>query len=124
MMDHRLDRRVPLRIPVQLRFQDGTVGFGTALNISHGGIYIKTAAPWRSGCVDVHMTVVMATEARTALFPGLIVHANGEGIGLMFRKLDQRSEAVLSWLVNGEWLPRHLPDVAAASALVAAHRLR
>lgn len=122
MMEHRLDRRVPLRIPVRLRFQDGTVGFGTALNISRGGIYVRTAAPWRSGCVDVRLTVSTASGERTALMPGLIVHGNGEGIGLMFRQLDQRSEAVVSWLVSGEGLSRHLPDVAAAPPLVAAQR--
>jgi hypothetical protein len=122
MMEHRLDRRVPLRAPVRLRFQDGTVGFGTALNISRGGIYVKTAAPWRSGCVDVRMTVSTALGERTALMPGLIVHGDGEGIGLMFRQLDHRSDAVVSCLVSGGGPPSHLPDVAAVPPLVAAHR--
>ena len=123
MMEHRLDRRLPLKIPVRLRFQDGTVGFGVAMNISHGGIYVKTAAPWRNGCVDVRMTVSTPSGERTALLPGLIVHGGAEGIGLMFRQLDQRSEAVVSWLVRGEELPeRRRPDVAAISQLVATHR--
>jgi PilZ domain len=122
MMDHRLDRRVPLKVPVRLRFQDGTVGFGTALNISRGGIYVKTAAPWRSGCVDVRMTVSTPTGERTALMPGLIVHGNGDGIGLMFRQLDQRSESVVSWLVSGPGLPVKYPDVAAVPPKVASNR--
>lgn len=121
MMEHRLDRRVPLSIPVRLRFQDGTAGFGMALNISRGGIYVKTAAPWRNGCVDVRMTVSTPSGERTALMPGLIVHGGAAGIGLMFRQLDQRSEAVVSWLLSGEELPRHYPDVAAMPPLVATH---
>jgi hypothetical protein len=120
MMEHRLDRRVPLNTPVRLRFQDGTVGFGVALNISRGGIFVKTAAPWRSGCVDVRMTVSTPTGERTALMPGLIVHAGAEGIGLMFRQLDQRTEAVVSWLVGGAGLPDRRPEVAARTPLVAA----
>lgn len=122
MMEHRLDRRVPLNIPVRLRFQDGTAGFGVALNISRGGIYVKTSAPWRAGCVDVRLTVSTSSGERTALMPGLIVHGGAEGIGLMFRQLDQRSEAVVSSLVSGEALPERYPDVAAAAPLAAAHR--
>ena len=119
MMDHRLDRRVPMKIPVRLRFQEGTVGFGVALNISRGGIYVRTAAPWRSGCVDVRMRVVMPTGARTVLLPGLIVHANGEGIGLMFRQLDWRCESVVTWLVSGEALPDGRGDLPAVQPLIA-----
>ena len=119
MMEHRLDRRVPMSIPVRLRVQDGTVGFGVALNISRGGIYVRTAAPWRSGCLDVRMRVMMPTGARTALLPGLIVHANGEGIGLMFRQLDWRSESVVTWLVSGEALPDGRWDLPALQPLIA-----
>lgn len=122
MMEHRLDRRVALNVPVRLRFQDGTIGFGVALNISRGGIFVKTAAPWRSGCVDVRMTVSTASGERTALLPGLIVHASGEGIGLMFRRIDQRSEGVLSWLVGGGVAADRFPDVAAQAPSVAALR--
>lgn len=122
MMEHRLARRVPLNIPVRLRFQDGTAGFGVARNISRGGIYVKTAAPWRSGCVDVRMTVFTHSGERTALMPGLIVHGGAEGIGLMFRQIDQRSADVVSWLVSGEERADRVPDVAAALPLVAAHR--
>lgn len=121
-MEHRLDRRVALNTPVRLRFQDGTVGFGVALNISRGGIYIKTAAPWRSGCVDVRMTVSTAKGERTALLPGLIVHGSGEGIGLMFRRLDQCSEWIVSWLVGSADPGDRLPDVAAQAPSVAALR--
>ncbi|MGE5153751.1 MAG: PilZ domain-containing protein [Bdellovibrio bacteriovorus] len=120
-MEHRLDRRVPLKVPVRLRFQDGTAGFGMALNISRGGIYVKTAAPWRSGCIDVRMTVSTASGERTALLPGLIVHGGAEGIGLMFRQLDQRSEALVSWLVSGEGWPERQPEIAAAPRLIATH---
>lgn len=104
MMEHRLARRVPLNIPVRLRFQDGTAGFGVARNISRGGIFVKTAAPWRTGCVDVRMTVFTPSGERTALMPGLIVHGGAEGIGLMFRQLDQRTEDVLSWLLSEDRL--------------------
>lgn len=119
MMDHRLDRRVPMNIPVRLRFQDGTVGFGVALNISRGGIYVGTAAPWRSGCVDVRMRAMMPTGARTVLLPGLIVHANGEGFGLMLRQLDWRSESVVTWLVSGEVLPDGREDLPSVPPLIA-----
>jgi len=122
MMEHRLDRRVSLNVPVHLRYQDGTASFGTAQNISRGGIFVKTAAPWRSGCVDVRMTVSTSSGERAALLPGLIVHGNGEGFGLMFRQLDQRAQSVVSWLVSGVEATDHHSSVPAIRLLVAAHR--
>jgi hypothetical protein len=104
MMDHRLSGRVPLNIPVRIRFQDGTFGFGVATNVSRGGVFLKTAAPWRSGCVDVRMTVHTPRGESTALIHGLVVHGDAGGIGLMFRKLDQRTEDVVSWLLSAERL--------------------
>jgi hypothetical protein len=128
MMDHRLDRRVPMNIPVRLSVQDGTAGFGVALNISRGGIYVRTAAPWRSGCVDVRMRVMTPAGERTALLPGLIVHGDGEGIGLMFRQLDRRSESVVTWLVRNEalptgpgGLPSEQPPIPTRSGVVGRH---
>jgi len=104
MMEHRMGRRVPLNIPVRIRFQDGTAGFGLATNVSLGGIFVQTAAPWRSGCVDVRMTVPTPRGETTVLIHGLVVHAGAGGIGLMFRQLDQRTEDVLSWLLSEDRL--------------------
>jgi hypothetical protein len=122
MMEHRLDRRVSLSVPVHLRYQDGTASFGTALNISRGGIYVKTAAPWRSGCVDVRMTVSTSSGERAVLLPGLIVHGSRDGFGLMFRQLDQRSQSVVSWLVSGVEATDHDSQVPVAPLLVATYR--
>ncbi len=101
-MEHRLGRRVSLNIPARLRFQDGTMGFGMTLNVSQGGIYVRTAAPWRRGCVDVRMTVPTPFGESTILIQGLIVHAGAGGIGLMFRRLDERTQAVVSWLLSDD----------------------
>lgn len=100
IMDHRLGRRVPLHIPVRIRFQDGTLGLGVATNLSRGGLFVKTAAPWRSGCVDVRMKAPTARGESTLLLRGLAVHTTGGGIGLMFRELDERALGIVSWLVS------------------------
>lgn len=100
IIDHRLGRRVPLRIPVRIRFQDGTLGLGVAMNLSREGLFVKTAAPWRSGCIDVRLTLPTPRGERTLLLRGLAVHAAGGGIGLMFRNLDERARGIVSWLVS------------------------
>jgi hypothetical protein len=114
-MDHRLGRRVPLDIPVRIRFQDGTLGLGVATNLSRGGLFVKTAAPWRNGCVDVRMTVRTPAGESTVLLHGLAVHAAGGGIGLMFRELDERTREIVAWLMSEDRLKAKCGELVSAS---------
>ncbi len=112
-MELRSDRRVAIRIPVRIRFQDGTAGFGVATNISQGGIFLKTAAPWRSGPVDVRMEVPTPFRGQTLLVHGVVVRGSAAcseqlpddepapgGIGVMFRDPDRRTQDVVGWLLS------------------------
>lgn len=97
---------------MRIRFQDGTAGFGVATNISQGGLFLKTAAPWRSGEVDVRMEVPTPSRGQTLLVHGLVVHGSAAarepiaddpvpgGIGVMFRDLDRRTQEVVGWLLS------------------------
>lgn len=103
MIDHRLGQRVDIRIPVRLRLPDGIQCAGLALNVSWGGIYVRTSAPLPStGCLDVHITLRTAEREHRVRMPGLIVHRSEDGVGLMFRRLDGEATEALSWLLSAE----------------------
>jgi hypothetical protein len=102
MVEHRLDRRVEIRIPVRLCFQDGTLGWGLATDIGREGIFVKTSARSRhpgNGCVDVSMTVATPGGERRVLLPAAVIHASARGFGAMFLALDLPAKEVVFWLL-------------------------
>ncbi len=103
-MEHRQGRRIDIHIPVRIRFQDGTAGFGLATNISQGGMFIRTTLPWRCGCADIFLKPDGAD--REVVFRAWVVHGRDKvtgqtrgGIGLMFRALDEDAEHALGRLL-------------------------
>jgi hypothetical protein len=97
MMEHRCGMRTPVDIPVRLRFGDGVCGVGRILNLSWGGMFIRTSArPRRNRCIDVRLVLPAAKGDRVLLVPGMVVHAAGGGLGLMFRNLDVRTSEALA----------------------------
>ncbi|WP_281291055.1 PilZ domain-containing protein [Thiohalocapsa marina] len=99
-MEHRWHRRVPIEIPVSLHFTDGAFGPGIAWNICQGGLFVHTSmrAPC-NGCLDVRLTVTSAHGPCSVRLPALVVHRNKDGIGLMFRGLDEQAENAVSQLL-------------------------
>jgi len=92
-MEHRLHTRVEIAIPARLHFRDGAFISGLAVNLSQGGIFIKTPMwAWRDGCVDVRMHVQGFRGDSILRIPSFIVHRDHGGMGLMFREID--AEAV------------------------------
>jgi len=100
-MEHRWHLRVPIAIPVGLHFNDGACGSGLALNLSEGGLFIRTSMrPWRNGCVDVRMSVHCDDGDCSIRLPALVVHRTSNGIGVMFRELDEQAAAIVMQLLN------------------------
>ena len=100
-MEHRLERRVSVNIPVWLDFQDGTCGIGFAANISEGGLFVATVdRPGSRPCLSVRMTVGMPDGKRTVTFRAMIVRQSTEGLGLMFRSVDGAEREGLDWLLS------------------------
>lgn len=107
MMEHRCGMRIPVDLPVRLRFSDGVCGVGRILNLSWGGMFIRTSArPQRNRCIDVRLVLPTAAGDRAFLVPGMVVHASGGGLGLMFRTLDARTSEALAGLIWPATTPR------------------
>ncbi|MCF7989586.1 MAG: PilZ domain-containing protein [Thiohalocapsa sp.] len=103
MMEHRWHSRVSIALPVGLHFGDGAYAWGTAVDIGGGGMYIRTAMrPQRNGCVDIRMTVPCSFGECSIRLPSMIVHRNQDGVGLMFRDLDEQAEEAVRQLLRGE----------------------
>lgn len=102
-MEHRWHLRIPIAFPVGLHFGDGACAQGTAVDIGSGGMYVRTAMrPRRNGCVDVRMTVPCSFGDCSIRLPSIIVHGGGDGVGLMFRELDEQAEEAVRQLIRGE----------------------
>jgi hypothetical protein len=128
-MEHRLGRRVELDLPVLLRFRDGSTGAGIAVNLGPGGVFVRTKAdPGHNCCVEVRLSADDCPndwpddwqdawpdawqDEGPILLPSLVVHRTEDGIGLMFRALDLRAEAVVARLLDRE-APTHRPSLRA-----------
>ena len=102
-MEHRLHTRVEIAIPARLHFRDGAFISGLALNLSYGGIFIKTPMwAWRDGCVDVRMHVQGCKGDSILRIPSFIVHREHGGMGLMFREIDVEAEELVEGVIQAE----------------------
>lgn len=100
-LDHRQALRVPVCIPVRIRYKGEPGTPGVALNISRGGVFIATVVrPRRNVCGTVRMRLPAPNGGRVVEIPGLVVHRSANGIGMMFRELDQRTEELVCRLVE------------------------
>lgn len=108
-MEHRLHTRVEIAIPARLHFRDGAFISGLAVNLSQGGIFIKTPMwAWRDGCVDVRMHVQGFRGDSILRIPSFIVHRDHGGMGLMFREIDAEAEELVEGLVQAKITARCL----------------
>jgi hypothetical protein len=100
MMEHRLGRRVPVRIPVGLRLSNRAQTTGTALDLGRGGMFVRTAAEAPANCcLDVLMRLPETEGEAVVRVPAMVIHRSKTGLGLMFRELDSRSAAVVAQLM-------------------------
>ncbi len=113
MIEHRWHPRVPITIPVALHYKNGAYGRGFALDISAGGLFVKTAIKsWYGGCVDVRMTLTRSPQSYPLRLPSLVVRRSNSGIGLMFLDLDEQADRIVAELLrtNADSLYTRTPD--------------
>ena len=90
-------------IPVGLHFGDGACTTGMATSITSRGMFVATATePTRAGCVDVRLIPRCGCGggARSIRLPSLIMYRTDAGIGVLFRQLDPRAEAIVRCLIE------------------------
>jgi uncharacterized protein (TIGR02266 family) len=110
--DRRKYKRYPSDLPVRfrdLRTAQTEPGEGLALNVSRGGIFIRTQTPLRPGTdIQLHVRIVTPFgEEQELEAEAKVVWANenpGEqGMGIAFTKIDRHSQyAMLACAFRGE----------------------
>lgn len=84
IIEHRQGRRRRVLALVDLLWRDGHRCGGLMHDIGPAGMYVLcTVAPAGARCVEV-----VPAAATPVSIPGFVVHRRGNGMGLMFRHLD------------------------------------
>lgn len=89
IIEHRQGRRRRVLALVDLLWRDGRRCGGLMHDIGPEGMYVLcTVAPADARCVEV-----MPAAATPVSIPGFVVHRRSNGIGLMFRDMDDTALA-------------------------------
>lgn len=88
-MEHRLSERRPINLDVLIFHQGLPVGRGRTRNIGLEGMFIETEIrDFSEGTtLDIELNVDGDEGEQRVRLPGLVVHRNREGMGLMFLTL-------------------------------------
>lgn len=99
-MEHRSDPRKAVNIEIAIQCRWGTVG-GRALNLSCGGAFVELRPSALDTSNSVELTLVLPNQAIGALrLSALVVHAQPNGVGLMFRHGDHDIARLWAAAVN------------------------
>ncbi len=99
-IDHRQSRRVPVQFPVLLHVSRGLHSYGTACNLSREGIYVETGVRLELDCcLDLIVSDSAAMAAGPVVLPALVIHRTNQGLGLIFRALDDRASGFVQRLI-------------------------
>lgn len=91
-MDHRLGRRRRTRTLVEVRSGRGVRAAGLVCNISCDGMFVLCEpTPEINDSVDVYMSMGL----KSVRIPGFVVHRRTNGVGMIFRDLDEPARAVV-----------------------------
>lgn len=92
-MDHRLNVRVPLELPVQLQIAEGTLS-GTTVDLSFEGVRVRLHddPPLPSGRVQV----CFEPDAVGISVPAFAVRQDDVDLGLMFLRYHGEAETYLT----------------------------
>ena len=92
--NRRSSPRVVLGIPVQYRFGN-TIAAALTLNLSHGGIAIRTTSPLDAGS-KIKVRFRMPGSKRDVDAEGRVAWSNGHvGMGIQFEKVDPTNQAII-----------------------------
>ena len=96
-MEHRYQKRTPLCLDVMVLVGDSLKLRARSRDISTEGMFIELLGQ----CVPIN-TAVDIESSYLGCLPGLVVHAEGRGIGVMFRSTGRAEKERLAQLLSGE----------------------
>lgn len=98
IIDHRHGRRRNLLALAEIRCRDEKTAAGVITNLGWNGMFVMTEATLPvNSCVDVRL--VLPDVEPVISFPGLVVHNNPNGFGMIFRVLDDEAQnQVHEWM--------------------------
>lgn len=91
-MEHRYNSRTPISLDVLLYYQGLPVTIGKARDIGLGGMSVdasRAAALPKNAAVEVEL--LHQDAGKRARLPAYVVHKSGDGIGLLFSRVNQRT---------------------------------
>ena len=90
-MDHRHVSRRQALVLVEIRWRDDQSASGLMYNLSHDGMFVVSDVDLEMNtCIDV----VLQPESESPIrIPGLVVHHNNNGFGILFQQLDNAAHA-------------------------------
>lgn len=99
-MEHRLSERRPINLDVLIFYQGLPVGSGRTRNIGHEGMFIETEIrDFPEGTtLDIELDMDSGEGEQRVRLLALIIHRNGEGMGLMFLTLIPEIHDILQTL--------------------------
>ena len=100
--NRRSSPRVVLGIPVQYRFGD-TIAAALALNLSHGGIAIRTTSPLEAGA-PIRVRFRMPGSKRDIDTDGRVAWSDRRvGMGVQFEQVDAASQMLIDHFVDAHF---------------------
>jgi hypothetical protein len=92
-MEHRQGDRHRVLLLALVQRRDGRSEGGIVYNVSRDGMFVLSVLkPGLYKCVNV---VVTGEDGAPVLFPGMVIHHNGAGFGLLFQQLDGEAGSFL-----------------------------
>jgi uncharacterized protein (TIGR02266 family) len=100
--NRRASPRVVLGIPIQYRFGN-TIAAALTLNLSHGGVAIRTTSPLDAG-VQLKVRFRMPGSRRDIDADGHVAWSDRRvGMGMQFEKVDPANQAVIDTFVDAHF---------------------
>jgi uncharacterized protein (TIGR02266 family) len=94
--------RVVLGIPIQYRFGN-TIAAALTLNLSHGGIAIRTTSPLESGA-KIKVRFRMPGSKKDIDAEGKVAWSDRRvGMGILFETVDQANQAIIDNFVDAHF---------------------
>ena len=99
-MDHRQGRRLRIFSPVNILNGHDTDQAGIIYNISADGMFILSEN--RMDVNDIVNLDVLAVNDNEppVIIPGIVIHTNDHGFGMMYRRLDYLAEATMAQMFS------------------------
>lgn len=92
-MEHRRGDRRRVRVLVRVRQRDGQSEGGVVHDISSDGMFVVSVL--KPGLYKSVNVVAAGADGRPIFFPGIVIHHNESGFGLLFRQLDGKARSFL-----------------------------